>query len=88
MKDGGVMQMVVERNRLRAQMEREQREDRRYYWRKERKKTKKHKQKVEQPHELKKNRGKRQINVYMLSVAFIISCREACVKIDIIHICA
>ena len=44
MKVGGIMQMVVERNRLRAQMERGQRNDRRYHWRKEQKQTKKHKQ--------------------------------------------
>jgi hypothetical protein len=91
MKVGGIMQMVVERNRLRAQMERGQRNGRRYHWRKEQKQTKKHKKitKIEQPYELKKkNWGKRQINVYILSVTFIISCREVCVEIDITHICA
>jgi hypothetical protein len=93
MKVGSVMQMVVQWNRLRAQTEREQRGDRRYYWRKEKKQTKKHEQKKEQKlsnliNKKKKNRGKRQINVNVLSVTFIISCRVVCAETDIICICA
>lgn len=72
MKVGGVMQIVVERNRLRAQGEREQMDDRRYYWRKEQKQTKKHKQKtkIEPPHELKK-KSVQETNKYLRAVSHI-----------------